>query len=92
MASFKTYKSDFVFTESAFGSFSYSFDFYTDNTFTTKHASSTYPLEVRLMDMVFLGISAHSDLPRVQLFVESCKATPDANPDNTLYYDIIKNG
>ncbi|XP_023675544.1 uncharacterized protein [Paramormyrops kingsleyae] len=92
MASFKTYKSDFVFTESAFGSFSYSFDFYTDNTFTTKNATSTYPLEVQLMDMVFLGINAYSDLPRVQLFVESCKATPDDNCDNPLYYDIIKNG
>lgn len=55
-------------------------------------APSAYPVEVKLLDMIYMGIQAESDLPNVNMFVESCKATPDDNPDNALSYDLIKNG
>lgn len=45
-----------------------------------------------LLDQIYMGIQAQSDLPNVKLFVESCKATPDDNPENPISYDIIKNG
>ncbi|XP_036390397.1 ZP domain-containing protein-like [Megalops cyprinoides] len=90
--SFKNHKSDYVFTETGFGSFSYSFEFYTDSTYNSMIDPSSYPVDVKLLDMIYIGIQAHSTLPEVQLFVESCKATPDDDPNNPLYYDIIKNG
>jgi hypothetical protein len=49
-------------------------------------------MEVKLLDPVFMGIRAVSDLPNITLFVESCKATPDDNPENSMFYNIIQNG
>ncbi|KAJ8402902.1 hypothetical protein AAFF_G00362160 [Aldrovandia affinis] len=92
LTNFKNHKSDYIFTETGFGSFSYSFEFYKENTFKSMIDPSSYPVEVKLLDKIYMGIQAHSSLPQVNLFVESCKATPDDNPDNALYYDIIKNG
>ncbi|KAI1895953.1 hypothetical protein AGOR_G00112080 [Albula goreensis] len=89
---FKNHKSDYVFTETGFGSFSYSFEFYTDSTFQTVIDPNSYPVEVELLEKIHMGIQAHSYLPQVVLFVESCRATPDDNPDNALYYDIFKDG
>lgn len=85
-------KSDYIFTESSFGTFSYSFNIFTDNNFSSPVDPSLYPLEINLLDMLYMGIAAHSALPEVQLFVESCRATPDDNPYSALFYDIIKEG
>lgn len=89
---FKNHKSDYVFTETGFGSFSYSFDFYSDGTFQSRFEPSSYPIDVKLMDTIYMGIRGHSSVANTQLFVESCRATPDDNPDNPVFYDIIKNG
>ncbi|KAJ8349288.1 hypothetical protein SKAU_G00244180 [Synaphobranchus kaupii] len=91
-ANFRNHKSDYVFTETGFGSFSFSFEFYTDNTFHSRINPSSYPVEVKLLDKIHMGIRAQSSLSNIELFVESCKATPDDDPNNALYYDIIKNG
>lgn len=85
-------KSDYIFTESSFGSFGYTFEIFSDSNFTNKVKANAYPVEVKLLDMIYMGIEAKSDLPNVTLFVESCKATPDDNPENSLSYDLIKNG
>ncbi|XP_031694929.1 uncharacterized protein LOC116377428 [Anarrhichthys ocellatus] len=89
---YNLHKSDYIFTESSFGSFGYTFEIFTDSNFTSQVAASAYPVEVKLLEMIYMGIQAESDLPNVNLFVESCKATPDDNPENTLSYDLIKNG
>ncbi|XP_070687548.1 oncoprotein-induced transcript 3 protein-like [Pempheris klunzingeri] len=86
------HSSDYIFTESSFGSFGYSFEIFRDGNFTNKVRASAYPVEVKLLETVFMGIQAQSELPSVKLFVESCKATPDDNPGNTLSYDLIRNG
>ncbi|XP_022603042.1 uncharacterized protein LOC111223249 isoform X1 [Seriola dumerili] len=89
---YNLHKSDYIFTESSFGSFGYTFEIYRDGNFTNKVDASAYPVEVKLLQKIFMGIEAKSELPNVKLFVESCKATPDDNPENILSYDIIKNG
>ncbi|KAF7656584.1 hypothetical protein LDENG_00039390 [Lucifuga dentata] len=90
--SYNIHSSDYIFTESSFGSFSYTFDIFSDGSFTTKVEPTAYPVEVKLMEMIYMGIQAHSELPNVTLFVESCRATPDENPKNSLYYDLISHG
>ena len=89
---YNLHKSDYIFTESSFGSFGYTFEIYSNSNFTDKVPPTAYPVEVKLLDTIYMGIQAESQLPNVTLFVESCKATPDDNPDNSLSYDIIKNG
>ncbi|CAB1422149.1 unnamed protein product [Pleuronectes platessa] len=85
-------KSDYIFTESSFGSFGYTFEIFPDSNFTNKVEAKAYPVEVKLLDMIYMGIQAQTELPDVKIFVESCKATPDDNPENPLFYDLIKNG
>lgn len=89
---YNLHKSDYIFTESSFGSFGYTFEIFTNKNFTKRVEPSAYPVEVKLLQTIYMGIQANSDLPNVTLFVESCKATPDDNPNNALFYDIIKNG
>lgn len=89
---FSIHSTDYIFTESGFGSFSYNFEMFKDNKFQDKVNSSAYPVEVRLLDTVYMGIKAQSEISNVRIFVESCKATPDKNPENVLSYDLIKNG
>ncbi|KAK7160566.1 hypothetical protein R3I93_008268 [Phoxinus phoxinus] len=86
------HKSDYIFTESSFGTFSYSFEVFTDQTFNSQVDPSQYPVQVQLMDKIYMGIEASTALPEVTLFVESCKATPEDNPFSPVFYDIIKDG
>ncbi|XP_061563255.1 uncharacterized protein LOC133418534 [Cololabis saira] len=86
------HKSDYIFTESSFGSFGYTFEIFRDSNFSTRVEAGEYPVEVKLLQTIYMGIQANADLPNVTLFVESCKATPDDDPDNAFSYDIIKNG
>lgn len=84
--------SDYVFTQSNFGTFGYRFDLYEDGNFSSKVPASAYPVSVKLLQTVYMGIQAQSELPNVQIFVESCKGTPDDNADNPIYYDLIRDG
>ncbi|KAK2894451.1 hypothetical protein Q8A67_011680 [Cirrhinus molitorella] len=86
------HKSDYIFTESSFGTFSYSFEIFTDSSFNKKVDPSLYPVQVELMELIYMGIEAHTSLPEVTLFVESCRATPEDNPFSAVFYDIIKDG
>ncbi|XP_035991730.1 CUB and zona pellucida-like domain-containing protein 1 [Fundulus heteroclitus] len=86
------HQADYIFTESNFGSFGYSFEIFQDGNYTSKVEPVAYPVQVKLMEMIYMGIQAVSELPNVTLFVESCKGTPDNNPDNPMYYELIKNG
>ncbi|XP_075907223.1 uncharacterized protein LOC142904771 [Nelusetta ayraudi] len=93
ISSFYTlHKSDYIFTESNFGSFAFSFEIFRNSNFTNKVDASSYPVQVRLMDPIYMGIRAQSEMPNVKLFVESCKGTPDDNSNNPLSYDLVKNG
>lgn len=89
---YNLHESDYIFTESSFGSFGYSFEIFNDSSFVKKVEADAYPVQVKLLEMVYLGIQANSDLPNVTLFVESCKGTPDDNPENPLSYEFIQNG
>ncbi|KAG8537762.1 hypothetical protein GDO81_023969, partial [Engystomops pustulosus] len=89
-ASFRAHKSDYVFTEAGFGNFTYTFQFYTDDRFV--EVETQYPLQVELRELIYMEIQVSSSIPNVQLFVESCKATPHDNPDDPIFYDIKRNG
>uniref|UniRef100_A0A8C5N3C9 ZP domain-containing protein n=1 Tax=Leptobrachium leishanense TaxID=445787 RepID=A0A8C5N3C9_9ANUR len=89
-ASFRAQKAVFEFTEAAFGNFTYKFQFYTNDQFLIVQTQT--PLEVMLRDMLYMEIQVTSSLPNVQLFVESCRATPHDNPNDPVFYNIIDNG
>ncbi|XP_077375411.1 uncharacterized protein LOC144017569 [Festucalex cinctus] len=85
-------KSDYIFSDSRFDSFSYSFDVYTDGNFTNKVQPIAYPVQVEFLQNIYLGLRAESELANVSLFLDSCRATPDDNPDNVDFYDLVTEG
>lgn len=93
VSSFYTlHQSDYIFTESNFGSFSFSFEIFRNSNFTDKVNANSYPVQVKLLDTIYMGIQAQSEMPNVKLFVESCKGTPDDNSNNAISYDLVRNG
>ncbi|XP_041073950.1 CUB and zona pellucida-like domain-containing protein 1 [Polyodon spathula] len=90
--SFKAHKSAYLFTEAGFGSFTYLFEFYDSSAFSRMINPNSYPIEVQLQDMIYMDIQVQTSLSTTQLFVESCRATPNDNPNDPIYYDIISNG
>ncbi|XP_032366595.1 uncharacterized protein LOC116685775 [Etheostoma spectabile] len=87
-----THKNPYIFTEKGFGAFTFQFEFFQSQRFRKQIESSTYPVEVYLKQMIFMQIEATSSIPNVELFVESCKATPYDNPNSRISYTIIENG
>ncbi|XP_028298527.1 uncharacterized protein LOC114460857 [Gouania willdenowi] len=86
------HKNPYAFKERGFGSFSFQFEFFQSQLFRQQVDASTYPVEVNLNQMMFMQIEATSSMPDVELFVESCKATPEDNPNSRISYSIIENG
>ncbi|XP_073459951.1 CUB and zona pellucida-like domain-containing protein 1 [Aquarana catesbeiana] len=89
-ASFRAHRSDFIFTEAGFGNFTYKIQFFTDSRFAEVNTQS--PLEVILKELLYMEIQVSSSVPNINLFVESCKATPHDNPSDPIFYNIIENG
>ncbi|XP_028330156.1 CUB and zona pellucida-like domain-containing protein 1 [Gouania willdenowi] len=83
------HKNPYAFKERGFGSFSFQFEFFQSQLFRQKVDASTYPVEVNLNQMMFMQIKATSSMPDVELFVESCKASPG---NSRISYSIIENG
>ncbi|XP_069037554.1 uncharacterized protein [Lepisosteus oculatus] len=90
--SFTVHKTVDTFTSSGSGRFTYVFEFYNSSAFTELIKPSTYPVKAEQGEMLYVSIQVRSSLNTTQLFVESCRATPHDDPDDPIYYDIIKNG
>uniref|UniRef100_W5M9I2 ZP domain-containing protein n=1 Tax=Lepisosteus oculatus TaxID=7918 RepID=W5M9I2_LEPOC len=90
--SFTVHKTVDTFTSSGSGRFTYVFEFYNSSAFTELIKPSTYPVNAEQGEMLYVSIQVRSSLNTTQLFVESCRATPHDDPDDPIYYDIIKNG
>ncbi|KAJ8246665.1 hypothetical protein GJAV_G00254050 [Gymnothorax javanicus] len=88
---FKALRLSEVFDEDGFGKFSFQFAFFDSSTFETKVDTNTKPLEVNMREMIFMQIKATA-AANTMLFVESCRATPEDNPEHETSYSIIENG
>ncbi|KAJ8352810.1 hypothetical protein SKAU_G00242860 [Synaphobranchus kaupii] len=89
---FKAHKLATLFMEEGFGKFSFQFEFFHSRHYDIRVDPSSYPIEVRLTEMIFMEIKSTSSLKNTVLFVESCKATPEDNPNSQIFYSIIDNG
>ncbi|XP_040926052.1 uncharacterized protein LOC114852586 [Betta splendens] len=86
------HKNPYAFTDQGFGTFSFQFEFFESQRFFRLINGSRYPVEVDVGQMMFLQIEAATSIPNVELFVESCRATPYDNPNSRISYTIIENG
>ena len=64
---------------------------YTDGGYSTPYLNWQYPVELNLGSKVYVGASVHTFSNDMVLFVDSCKATPNPDPDVNPQYQLIEN-
>ncbi|XP_073460521.1 ZP domain-containing protein-like [Aquarana catesbeiana] len=78
-----------MYTETGFGVFTFTFQFFTDNQFVNPRPNLS---AVQRGERLYLEIQVSSAVPDIELFVESCKATPHDDPSDPVFYSIIQDG
>nr|XP_054755583.1 ZP domain-containing protein-like [Lytechinus pictus] len=71
------------------GDYTFSFDIYTDGTY--KEAVETYPIDIGLNKELNFAASVQSLDGTLDLYIRSCRATPDSNYGSVVYFDFILN-
>lgn len=89
---FTIHRDNVTVVEKGFGTFTYSFEFYTNSQFQTMEDPHSYPLEYEIGTRIYLQIGASTTVNNTELFVESCSAAPYDIPNYTPTYTIIQNG
>lgn len=89
---FRIHRDNVTVVEKGFGTFTYSFEFYTNSQFQTMEDPSSYPLEYEIGTRIYMQIEATTTVNNTELFVESCSAAPYDTPNYTPTYSIIQNG
>ncbi|XP_071506110.1 CUB and zona pellucida-like domain-containing protein 1 [Diadema antillarum] len=72
------------------GAYTFSFDIYEDENYQT--AVSDYPYSIGLNEALYFAASVLSLESTLALSIRSCRATPNSNYDNSIFYDFILNG
>ncbi|KAM9366822.1 ZP domain-containing protein-like isoform 2-T2 [Symphorus nematophorus] len=89
---FTARRRSFTVVEKGLGTFTYQFLFYETKNFRAVIDPDSYPIQYELGKMMFMQIEATSSVPSTRLFVESCKAAPNNNPNSSPTYSIIEDG
>ncbi|XP_072320743.1 ZP domain-containing protein-like [Eucyclogobius newberryi] len=90
--SFSAHRDNVTVWDKGFGQFTYGFEFYPDQRFTSRIAPRMYPLEFDVGDRIFMEIEATTPVNNTELFVESCTAAPYDNSNYPHPYTLIENG
>ncbi|XP_072045116.1 uncharacterized protein [Amphiura filiformis] len=80
-----------VYHEIAYGEFEFSLYMCTDDSFTDKFKRGDFPVDVDLRQRLYFESRLYN-IGDTGLFLQSCRATPTANPLDHIYYEFIKNG
>eukprot|EP00112_Aurelia_sp_Birch-Aquarium-sp1_P026665 Seg961.1 transcript_id=Seg961.1/GoldUCD/mRNA.D3Y31 product="Pancreatic secretory granule membrane major glycoprotein GP2" protein_id=Seg961.1/GoldUCD/D3Y31 len=75
-------------SEAGYGNFSFSFDMYTDVTYTRMHSS--YPVNAQLRDWLWLQLSVDVKDKEVFLLVDKCYSTPKMDPRHPLRHYFLR--
>lgn len=87
--SLHTQRKTYMYTETGFGVFNVTFQFFADNQFVNSRQNLS---AVQQWEQLYLEIQVSSAVRDIQLFVESCKATPHDDPSDPVFYSIIQDG
>ncbi|KAK2869746.1 hypothetical protein Q8A67_024138 [Cirrhinus molitorella] len=80
------------FTEKGFGSFSYQLEFYQSDSFENMQNPSSYPLEYNVGETIYMEIASVNIVQNIEVFLESCVAAPNDDPNYPISYPIITDG
>ncbi|XP_044301542.1 deleted in malignant brain tumors 1 protein-like [Varanus komodoensis] len=76
--------------ETQYGQYDANLTFYNSQSFL--YPAYDIPYHVSLNQKIYLQLYFHSSDSNLQLFLDTCKASPNRNDFTTLTYDIIRNG
>ena len=74
------------------GEFSLDLGVFKDKDFTDPYGDQDFPIGVSVSTRIFMQLSVSSSDKRLSILAERCHATPDTNPNNSLQYDLIRDG
>ena len=80
-----------IYYESGYGHFNFSLKMYKDNDFKSSFGKSDFPVNVNLRDRLHFQARSWARAGTV-LLLDSCRATPTANPFDDVQYTFIQNG
>ncbi|XP_038062479.1 uncharacterized protein LOC119732967 isoform X2 [Patiria miniata] len=89
--SFRPDTSKITFGEDGFGSFNFSLRLYPTNDYATPYQPADYPIDVTMGEKLYFEARTWSE-PNLELFVQTCRATPTSNPDDFHRYTFIQDG
>ncbi|XP_028440608.1 ZP domain-containing protein-like [Perca flavescens] len=90
--SFSAHRKNVVESEKGLGTFTYNFEFYPDKQFQAPLTPDSYPLDCDSEQTLFMQIEVASSIENIELFVESCSASPYDIPNYETTYSIIDKG
>ncbi|XP_038070717.1 uncharacterized protein LOC119739745 [Patiria miniata] len=89
--SFRPDISKITFREDGYGTFNFSLRLYHSNNYARPYQSVDYPVHVGMGNKLYFEARTWSE-PGLQLFVQTCRATPTTNPDDFHGYTFIQDG
>ena len=89
--SFNPDTSSIIYHEEGYGEFSFQLQLYHDETYTNPYAPEDYPVDIKLRENLYFEASVSAD-DGLELFVDTCVATPTINPYSSPQYKFIENG
>lgn len=72
------------------GKFEFETSMYQTNKYISKYTQ--FPVKVHLGESIYLQVNIKGNESGLSLLLENCRATPTANPNDTRYYTLIKDG
>jgi len=74
------------------GMFALHLGVFKDFSYTIPLPEQDFPISVMVNSRVYFQLSVQSMDNRLAVRADRCHATPDANPNNRIQYDLIRNG
>lgn len=78
-------------TQTSFGNFSFALDIYEGPNYHYPYRPEDYPVPLKINNDVYLAARLFTVNP-LELFIDSCWATPTADPWSNTTYSLIRHG
>ena len=89
--SFHPDTSKIIYNEEGYGKFSFNLQLYEDSSYINPYPPEAYPIDVELRDVLHFEANVSAE-PGLELFVETCVATPINDPQSSPQYEFLKDG
>ncbi len=80
-----------IYYESGYGHFNFSLKMFKDDEFKRSYKLHDFPIDVNLKERLYFEARTWSQ-PGTELMLDSCRATPTANPFDAVQYTFIRDG